>query len=165
MSLSFSSFTWTRTSNTGKLMRVAQCKDSDKKPVGKFLGHFKAPRCSQSSASSYHPAAEMAEGNVCQRMPPSTALSHSAKSPLPGISVCQLQGLVAPRHRHVLPPAVAQQPWQRKTGMREQGQFLNQHSSLLLMWTSTYPLVHPGDRGSGWRNMNSAGGQVKVITF
>lgn len=89
MSLSFSSFSWTRTSNTGKLMRAAQCKDSDKKPVGNFLGHFKAPRRSQSSASSYRPAAETAEGNVCQRTPPSTALSQSAKSPLLGISVCR----------------------------------------------------------------------------
>lgn len=114
MSLSFSSFSWTRTSYTGKLMRAAQCKDSDKKPVGNFLGHFKAPRRSQSSASSYRPAAEMAEGNVCQWTPPSTALSQSTKSPLLGISVCRLQGLVAPRHGHVLPPAVAQQSWQGK---------------------------------------------------
>lgn len=146
-------------------MRVAQRKDSDKKPMGNFLGHFKAPRCSESSASSYHPAAEMAEGNVCQRTPQSTALSHSAKSPLLGISACWLQGLVAPKHGHMLPPAVAQQSWQRKTSMREQGEFLNQHSRLLFMWISTYPSVHPGDRGNGWRNINSAEGQVRTIIF
>jgi len=49
--------------------------------------------------------------------------------------------------------------------VREQEEYLNQHCSLLLMWASTYPLVHPGDRGSDWSTINSAGEQVKVITF
>lgn len=77
MSISFRSFTWTTTGNTGKLMRAAQCKDSDRKSVGNFLGHFKAPSCSQSSASSYRPAAEMAKGTCASehpQAPPSAAV-------------------------------------------------------------------------------------------
>lgn len=66
LSLSFSSFTWTRTSNTGKLMRAAQQKGYNQKTLRNFLGYFKAPRCSQSSLSNYCPAAEMIEGRVYQ---------------------------------------------------------------------------------------------------
>lgn len=128
-----------------------------KKPAGNFLGHFKASRCSQSSASSYHPTAQVAEGCASEHPQHYPQPQHSQLCWPPAGTMAQILG-------HVFPPTVPQQPWQKRTGMGEQGGFLNQHSSLLLMWTSTYSSLHPRDRGS-WRNRNSAGEPVKVITF
>lgn len=123
--------------------------------MGNFLGHFKASRCSQSSASSYHPTAELCVPVKPPRHHP------QPQSCLLGISECRNPSPEPQAHApsHCTTAALAEKNCHGGTG-----QILNQHSSLLLLWDSTYPLLHPGDRGS-WRNRNSAWGQVKVITF
>lgn len=120
MSLSFRSFTWTRTGNTGKLMRAAQCKDSDRKSVGNFLGHFKAPSCSQSSASSYRPAAEMAKG-TCASEHPQAPPSAAAQSHLCWAFQRVTVGTGGPEARarapsHCSTAALIETNWCEKTG-------------------------------------------------
>lgn len=129
--------------------------------MGSFLGHFKASGCSQSSASSYHP-----QQSWQKRVPVKTP-KHHAQPQLSHVSWAVQSanaGTTALRLRLLLPLTAPQLPWQKRTGTGEQGEFLNQHSSLLLTWTSTYSSLDAGDRGS-WRNRNSAGRHVKVVTF
>lgn len=76
-----------------------------KKPAGNFLGHFKASRCSQSSASSYHPTAEVA-----------ALTSATAQSPL--LATCRNHGPDAWARvpSHCTTAALAEKNWHGGTG-------------------------------------------------
>lgn len=86
--------------------------------MGSFLGHFKASGCSQSSASSYHPTAELAE--ACASDDPQAPRSATAQSCQLSSSECQCRNhgpeAQAPAPSHCTTAALAEKNWHGGTG-------------------------------------------------